>query len=307
MNEDFDATTEVLGVVPKPQPAYHPKLCLVVVKGADKGAVFPLGTGVFVLGRSAQHSEIVVSGRGLSRAHARVSVLAEDGLLLEDLKSTNGTFLNGERIESAPLGPGDLITLGPDVTLVLEASDQSIQSLLQEMYRSATLDSLTGLLNRRSFLERFEEEVSATRRHGLQACLGIMDIDFFKAVNDTYGHPAGDAVLVEVAQRLTGCLRTEDVLARFGGEEFVILARQTPAEGAWVLLERMRGCVEEQPFGVPTPEGEKQIRVTLSAGFTVLGKESSLEQAMERADVALYEAKRSGRNRVIEKKQPESP
>ena len=160
LGEDFEATTEVLGTVPPVKVSANPQIALVVVSGAEKGAVFPLRPGIFVLGRSAQHSEIVVSGRGLSRAHARIEVDGQcQTLTLEDLQSTNGTFLNGERIQKAELNPGDTLTLGPDVTLLLEASDQSMQSLLQEMYLGATQDPLTGLLNRRAFQDRFVEEI----------------------------------------------------------------------------------------------------------------------------------------------------
>lgn len=300
LGDDFEATTEVLGTVPQFKVSSTPQVALVVITGAEKGAVFPLRPGTFVIGRSAQHSEIVVSGRGLSRAHARVQVDGEcAGFTVEDLKSTNGTFLNGERVEKASFKPGDTLTLGPDVTLILEASDQSTQALLQEMYLGATQDPLTGLLNRRAFQDRFQEEAAATSRHDLQACLALIDIDHFKSVNDTYGHPAGDAVLVEVAQRLSSCLRTEDILARYGGEEFIVLARITLLEGTRVLLERMRQCVEATPFVVPTDKEDRSIKVTLSAGFTALIKGSTMEQAVERADGALYEAKEKGRNRVI--------
>jgi diguanylate cyclase (GGDEF)-like protein len=167
------------------------------------------------------------------------------------------------------------------------------------MYLGATQDPLTGLLNRRAFQDRFLEEAAATSRHDLQACLALIDIDHFKSVNDNYGHPAGDDVLVEVARRLTSCLRTEDILARYGGEEFIVLARMTPLEGARVLLERMRQVVEATPFPVSTDKGEQSLKVTLSAGFTALVKGSTMEQAVERADGALYEAKEKGRNRVV--------
>lgn len=298
--EDFESTTEVLGFAPRFQKSSGQKqLCLVVVSGAEKGAVFPLNPGTATLGRSAQHSDFVISGRGLSRAHARLEISEAAEVMVEDLESTNGLFVNGTKTMRGPLKPGDTLTLGPDVSLRLDAPDQSIQSLLQEMHKGATLDVLTGLINRRSFLERLEEETAATHRHSLQTCLAMVDVDRFKSVNDTYGHPAGDAVLVEVARRLSKHVRQEDVVARFGGEEFVVLLRHTDLAGGVVLLDRLRGFVSEEPIAVPTPEGNQTIQVTFSAGITQLDQKSSGEQLLERADVALYEAKRTGRNRVV--------
>lgn len=298
--EDLDPTTEVLGFAPRLQPTSQQKqLCLVVVTGAEKGAVFPLHPGIATLGRSAQHADFVISGRGLSRTHARLDISEAGEVLVEDLESTNGLFVNGVKTLNGTLKPGDTLTLGPDVSLRLDAPDQSIQSLLQEMHRGATVDALTGLINRRSFLERLEAETAATTRHSLQACLAMVDVDHFKSVNDTYGHPAGDAVLVEVAGRLAQHVRQEDVVARFGGEEFVVLLRHTDLKGGVVLLDRLRCFIADQPFRVPTPDGEREIQVTFSAGITEIVKTSNSEQLLERADVALYQAKRSGRNRVV--------
>lgn len=298
--EDFESTTEVLGFVPRFQQTPEQKqLCLVIVSGAEKGAVFPLNPGVTTLGRSAQHSDFVISGRGLSRAHARLDISAQGEVSVEDLESTNGLFINGNKTLRGSLKPGDTLTLGPEVSLRLDAPDQSIQSLLQEMHRGATQDALTGLINRRSFLERLEEEVAATHRHSLATCLALVDVDHFKSVNDTHGHPAGDAVLVEVAARLNKHVRQEDVVARFGGEEFVILLRHTDLAGGVVLLDRLRGFVGNHAITVPTPAGSRDINVTFSAGITQLDKQSNSEQLLERADVALYQAKRTGRNRVV--------
>ena len=297
--EDIESTTEVLGFAPRYQHTNEQKqLCLVVVTGAEKGAVFPLQPGTTILGRSAQHAQLVISGRGLSRAHARLTISEDGQIEVEDLESTNGLFINGDKTPSGSLKPGDTLTLGPEVSLRLDAPDQSIQSLLQEMHKGATVDALTGLINRRSFLERLEGEMSATHRHSLQACLAMVDVDHFKAVNDTYGHAAGDAVLVEVARRLAKHVRQEDVVARFGGEEFVILLRHTDLAGAVVLLDRLRGFVSHEAIVVPSSEGQQQIQVTFSAGITQIDQNSTGEQLLERADVALYQAKRLGRDRV---------
>lgn len=294
-----ETTTEVLGSVPIPQPSAEKQLCFVVVTGADKGLVFTLKSGTYTLGRSAQHADFVVNGRGLSRAHAKVVVSETDGVEIHDLNSTNGVFVNGVRVTIQRLQPGDTLTLGPEVSFRLDAPDQTIQSLLKEMQRSATVDALTGILNRGSFLERLSEELSLTKRHDIQSGLALLDVDHFKKINDTYGHPAGDAVLIEVAKRLSSCVRAEDVVARFGGEEFVILIRHTPPEGCRYLLERVRQSIADEPFEILTPDGQnKKINATISIGLAHLDVEKSKDQNIEVADQALYRAKHNGRNRV---------
>lgn len=293
--------SRTLPVVPEQSAGPAPRqLCLVVTEGPEKGAVVPLAQGnSAILGRSAHHADFVLSGRGMSRAHVRVWVDSDDRVHFEDLGSTNGVYINGVKTQEGEMQPGDTMTLSHDVKLELDAQGQSIQSLLKDLQRGATLDALTGLLNRRSFMERLEEEVAATIRHKLPTCVAILDVDHFKKVNDTYGHPAGDAVLVGVARRLKEARRSEDVLARFGGEEFVLLLRHTDHEGALMLMNRLRLLVADQTFEVPTPSGPQAISVTFSCGLTQLSPLDSSDYVLERADIGLYEAKRTGRNRVI--------
>lgn len=295
-----EPTTEVLGFKPPQDDGGGGReLTLVVTIGPEKGSIYTLRPGLTKIGRSAQHADFVLNGRGLSRAHAQVTVTPDGEVEIEDLGSTNGLFVNGERVQSSPLSPGDQISLGPDVALRLELPEKSIQSVLAEMHQSATKDAMTGLHNRRAFMERLQQECSATYRHSLNTCLAILDVDFFKKVNDTYGHPAGDAVLVEVARRLQETARVEDVVARFGGEEFVLLMPNTPLSGGRILLERVRTAIASKPFAVPTPNGDQQINVTISSGLAQVRDGHSPEQLLEQADVCLYEAKQGGRNRVV--------
>lgn len=294
-----DSTTEVLGFVPQGDAVRLRQLCLVVTLGPEKGVIHTLQPGTTVLGRSANDADWVLAGRGLSRAHARILLNEQGECSVEDMGSTNGVFVNGMKVQSSPLEPGDQIALGPDVLLTLDAPQQSINSLLQEMHRGATRDALTGMTNRRSFLDRLEQEISATSRHALNTCVAMLDVDHFKKINDTYGHPAGDAVLIELARRLQETVRTEDVAARFGGEEFVLMLPLTQLEGGKLLLERVRKIVADAPFDVPTPSGSQSIAVTLSAGLTAVTAGQTPEQVLEKADVCLYEAKRAGRNRVV--------
>ncbi len=140
-------------------------------------------------------------------------------------------------------------------------------------------------------------EVAFARRHSTSVSLVIFDLDHFKKVNDTYGHPAGDAVLVTVAERVQKALRTEDVFARYGGEEFVVILRGIDLEGAHKVGERLRAIVDASPI----PADSLSIPVTLSAGCAALTccPEPSTVALIAIADRRLYAAKRAGRNRVV--------
>jgi diguanylate cyclase (GGDEF)-like protein len=295
MSDFQEQTTEFLNAPPpmiEPCPAR--KACFMVLTGPDKGAVHPLSDGTQVLGRSAGHAQLIVSGRGLSRAHAEVNLDSEGRVSVRDLDSTNGVFVNGERIQTIGLNAGDTLALGPEVVLRLDTPDESVQALFEEMYQGANRDALTGLLNRRSFLERLHEEHAASERHGFEACLAILDVDHFKSINDTHGHLTGDAVLVELGKRLLAGVRTEDVVGRYGGEEFILLIRHTGLSGATQLMDRLRSSVAAQAFVA----GGVTLKVTASIGLTSIKPHLPEEAIIAAADRALYEAKRGGRNRV---------
>ena len=159
----------------------------------------------------------------------------------------------------------------------------------------ARTDPLTGLANRRAFLEHAQAFLSAAARSGAPLALLLLDIDRFKAVNDRFGHGAGDAVLRAVAAALRGAIRVEDLPVRWGGEEFAVLLPGTDLPAAVALAERLRAAVRD---GVPHPAGG---RVTVSIGAARLGlgpPDAALDAALRIADAALYRAKASGRDRV---------
>ncbi|WP_295951996.1 GGDEF domain-containing protein [Rhodoferax sp.] len=158
-------------------------------------------------------------------------------------------------------------------------------------------DSLTGLANRRHFVQTAQRAVDLALRHRLPLALLILDIDHFKRVNDTHGHDAGDKVLVEVARRCAQYLRTTDLLARWGGEEFVVLLPNTPLEHARQLAERMREAVA---FSAQLYAPSDAVRVTISVGAAGMaeGEPMTLDALVQAADHALYDAKRAGRNQV---------
>ncbi len=166
----------------------------------------------------------------------------------------------------------------------------------QRLLIESITDPLTGLLNRRHFMELSNREATRSRRHDLVFAVLMLDIDHFKKVNDTYGHPVGDLVIKALADICSNALRPHDILARFGGEEFVLTLPQTDIGGAHVVAERIRTMVEQNE--VLTEAGP--VRFTVSIGISTYLRGKGFEQVIERADQALYRAKQSGRNRVID-------
>lgn len=161
----------------------------------------------------------------------------------------------------------------------------------------AMRDDLTGLINRRQMTELMDLELLRCQRSGKSLVLAQLDIDLFKAINDQHGHAVGDTALQAFADTATAHLRAGDVLARWGGEEFVLLLSNTTPEAAQELLERVRCAVAAH--GVPLPQGTETIGMTVSIGWAQHARGESPEQTLERADQALYEAKRQGRNGVV--------
>jgi two-component system, cell cycle response regulator len=163
-----------------------------------------------------------------------------------------------------------------------------------EFARISRIDALTGLYNRRHLEDRLQEVNGAAIRHNQPLSVIMLDIDFFKQVNDTEGHLGGDRVLQEFARRLQGEVRGEDAAGRWGGEEFLVILAQTDAEGALALAERIRVAIGSEPFTLD----DHAIAVTMSAG-SASGPLGDIDELVRRADIALYQAKAAGRNRVV--------
>ena len=188
----------------------------------------------------------------------------------------------------------------------LVSQTQLIEKSRRELEEKAFVDDLTGLFNHRYFRENIRYEVERARRYKRALTVVFLDIDFFKKVNDTYGHPAGDAVLLKVASIIGESIRGADIMvrmeanpfaARYGGEEFVAILPETEQEGARVLAERIRQAVEATDFC--NVDGEPIHRITLSSGISCFREADDAAQLVTRADNALYQAKQGGRNRVV--------
>ena len=179
----------------------------------------------------------------------------------------------------------------------LRRQKAELAQALEQIRQLATHDDLTGLLNRRAMLDRMQLEQRRSLRSGSPLLIAQLDIDHFKAVNDTHGHAAGDLVLQRFADTVRRNVRDTDVLARWGGEEFVLLLCDTPAADAVTLMERLRQAV--QAMQVPVAQGGQPITVTVSIGLARHAPADPLAGTLERADRGLYAAKAGGRNRVV--------
>lgn len=172
-------------------------------------------------------------------------------------------------------------------------------NIYAEVLKHATLDALTGINNRHQFEVRLKQEVAASLRQNIPLCAIMLDIDFFKNVNDTYGHAAGDTVLKEVSSTIKNCLRESDILSRYGGEEFAIMLPFTKLEEAYGVAQRLRAAVEQQEIDISDVSDYDKINVTISVGVSEFDRKLTGEELFRRADKALYSAKTHGRNKVV--------
>jgi diguanylate cyclase (GGDEF)-like protein len=271
------------------------KACLIVLKGNNAGEAYPIPPAQTVIGRSFD-SGIRLVDDGISRAHARVEHTSA-GTYIEDLGSANGTYVNGDRVgRRLLLSDGDKVQLGSTTILKFTYHDDIESDFLVRMFESARRDHLTRAFSKQYLLTQLATEFAYARRHSAPLTVLMIDLDHFKHVNDTYGHPAGDRVLARIGTTLSAMVRTEDLVARYGGEEFTVVCRGIDLSQGRTLAERLRGCVE----ALRVEEGEAVMRLTISVGvasFPASGIDSP-EDLLAAADRALYRAKNGGRNRV---------
>jgi two-component system cell cycle response regulator len=267
---------------------------LIVLAGSAMGEMFKLSRKQTVIGRG-QAAHIRMMDEGVSREHCEIQVEGET-MILHDLGSTNGTFCRGMRVDRHVLEDGDKILVGSNTVLKFTYHDSLDEVFQRQMYESALRDDLTKTFNKKYFTDRLESEFAFATRTRADLSLVVFDLDHFKQVNDTYGHPVGDLVLSETAQVVSAMIRAEDVFARVGGEEFAVICRGADNAQAFAVAERMRQSVAAHTFAVD----DATIAVAVSAGVASVPA-SGIEDAqglIAAADQALYEAKRSGRNQV---------
>ena len=272
---------------------------LQVLSGTAAGQILCLEQETTVLGRDPS-CQLVLDDPGVSRQHARLVMKAAQVFELEDLGSTNGTYLNSEAVTAQEVKDGDRLELADSVHLKFGLQTSDEVNLAIRLYENATRDSLTRTLNRSCFFEQGNQEIALCRRQKRNRfTLVMLDVDFFKKVNDIYGHPAGDMALRHLANCLRESTRLEDVVGRYGGEEFAIMLRNIPPPEARDTAERLRQTVEKSSFRAAQGEAEVEIKITVSLGVATWKPEESLEELLARADAALYQAKHGGRNQVV--------
>jgi diguanylate cyclase (GGDEF)-like protein len=295
--EDTRLTEAPIAPTP-PAPAFgKTRATFTIVRGPNIGRVFSLRERETVIGRGRE-AQVQIEDGGASRTHARVVQTGDGRYLLEDLGSKNGTFVDGQRVDRTELSSGARIQLGPNVVVSFAVLDAQAEKLTQELYESSVRDPLTHAHNRRYLLERLASEIAYARRHKTRLALILFDIDHFKAINDTHGHLAGDDVLRELSNLVQRMIRTEDVFARFGGEEFVVIVRGISHANVRRFAERLRIAVSElKVFSEGTV-----LRLTISLGFTLLEElpeeGRDMDGLLRVADERLYKVKSSGRNGV---------
>ncbi len=268
--------------------------CLVEIYGQELGRRIPLTGGVFEIGRSSK-CDLTIDQDSVSRHHARIARSRDGHYTVADLGSTNGTYVNDVAVTERNLVDGDQVKIGRTIFKFMFGTNIEA-SYHEEIYRLMTVDGLTQLFNRRFFNETLEREINRCKRYQRPLSLLIFDIDFFKRVNDEFGHVAGDALLRQLAQVVRPRVRREDILARVGGEEFAVILPEIEREGALVTAEKIREVVEGTTFAFE----ESLMPCTISVGAAELdGVNDEPKTLYARADAALYQAKKSGRNRVV--------
>lgn len=284
----------------------------------------------YVIGRDKK-CDIVLTDKHVSREHASLEY-TDDGVLLTDLSSVNGTWFEGKRITATLLRSNDSFRIADnnlsirtkldDIkhrkddsgdTMIFEKKMTDIMSQVQDtdlkdevavlrrLYNQkkekltelAFYDTLTGIYNRRYFDLKINEEVSRAIRYKRPLSLLMIDIDYFKKVNDTYGHPQGDRILSAVAQIVKESLRCTDLICRYGGEEIIVILPETKGKNAYAIGEKCRKKVATETKNIIT-DG-----VTVSIGVSEFSGIKTPEALITEVDRGLYQAKENGRNRVV--------
>lgn len=287
LNETFVADMNVVNEGGEKKPY------LTLAKGAQVGQIFELNKPELLVGR-ADACDLKIEDNSISRNHFKLYV--QDGQLrLEDLGSTNGTYVNGEETQQIELHDGDRIQISPATILEVAYLDQAELTAEQQRYEKGVKDPGTGVYNKGFFLDRLADEFSFAKRQGTPLALIMMDIDHFKKLNDNYGHLLGDKALRTLTKTVAPTIRGEDVLCRYGGEEFSVIMRGADAKAAMNLAERIR----EQVSQIKLEHEGQIITYTVSLGVAAYHVSLADPQALiQEADHRLYQSKENGRNQV---------
>ncbi|MBI4859511.1 MAG: GGDEF domain-containing protein [Candidatus Riflebacteria bacterium] len=272
-----------------------------VIEGPRVGSLHrfrPNEENSLTVGRTTD-SQFVLAHPTLSRCHAKLTwmrVGTEFHMLVEDQQSTNGTTVNGKKVDAEFIKDGDRLNLG-DVVLrfqMLSPVELAERDRLIAKATQAEQDTLTGLGTRSYMLEQIPKLFTECENRGIPLSLLVLDLDHFKRVNDTLGHQVGDAVLRSAGRIVVTQIRASDTAIRYGGEEMVVFLPGSPVAGARLVAERLRCAIGAFDASTISPG----LKITVSVGVAQRLPGEAFEQFFHRADSALYRAKSSGRNRV---------
>src|ERR1044071_7327146 len=305
--EEISGHTELSTTQSRQSGDSHPERrpALGFLRGELLAVPIPLERAEVTLGR-ALDADVRINDSQASRLHAQIRTERDDATgegryRLIDLKSTNGTLLNGKPITEAFLEDGDKFVIG-DQLIRFEMLEEIDREFQQQIHRLLVHDDLTGLLTSKSFFSELRREAARAEAEDRPFCVLMMDIDYFKEVNDTYGHLVGSDTLEEVGDVIKKCLRAGDVGARFGGEEFAAFLLDADYSQGLIAAERVRSGIEKHEFPVVRRGSEEEPRthrITISIGVAAYPEDAKDPiQLVEMADSALYKAKRNGRNQV---------
>lgn len=265
-SQHLDAQTRITSVRELTGGTGSREAFLVMVRGPEIGRRIPITDIAVTIGRDPE-SVIALKSDSVSRYHARIEP-ADGGYKLTDNMSTNGTYRNQVQVQgSVMLTSGDYIHIG-DTILKFLAGDNIEAAFHEEIYRLTIEDSLTQVANKRALLDFLDKEFARAKRYQRDLSVIMLDLDFFKRVNDTYGHLMGDFVLREFAAVVGARIRKEELFARYGGEEFCIVVPEMDRTKALIFAETLRTVIEDHVF---TFEGTA-IKMTCSLGVASLAE-----------------------------------
>ena len=276
---------------------------IVFLTGDMLAVPIPLEREQVILGRALE-ADVRINDKKAARKHAKISTVSDKNnsvpkYILTNLDSKNGTLVNSQPVEEANLQNGDKIQIGEHI-LRFDLLDDIDREYQKQIRRLLSHDDLTGLLSSRSFFSELRREASVAKEKKHPFCVLMMDVDYFKQVNDTYGHLTGSKTLEEIGAVITNTLRAGDVAARFGGEEFAAFLLDAELAQGIVAAERIRSDIEKQKFSIiKRGKAVAGHQLTISVGVASFPNDSSDPiELVEMADSALYRAKRMGRNMI---------
>jgi diguanylate cyclase (GGDEF)-like protein len=294
---DNDKTTYIISSKHQTQPSVW-TACLVVLNGADIGNKVLLNKDEITIGRS-KDADMRLTRGDVSRMHAVIQRVGDQQFLLVDKDSTNGTSVNDNQIKGVLLKDQDVISIG-DSQLKFIASDSAEQAYYEGLYRRISLDKVLRIHNKYYFLSKLDEEMIRSQHFGNGLSLILLEVDDFKHINETYGHQAGDAALIQLAEICKNCIKETDILCRYGVEKFAIIMPEASQQQACELSKSIQTRFADAPINY----ADTAIDIIVSIGVTSYIADSTTQLftkglLIAQADKALSEAKRNTSNNKV--------